>query len=85
MATPHVSGILALVLQKDLEDNGEIDLDQEKAESLLEESTYSIEWYDATVIDPFGRQIVLKWDSSAIGSGLIQADKAIENLGQFIN
>jgi len=79
MATPHVSGVLALVLQKDIDD-GKIDLNQNSAEILLEESTIKITWYSATVLDPYtGEYVTVEWSDNAVGSGLIQADYAIDN------
>jgi subtilisin family serine protease len=79
MATPHVSGVLALVLQKDLLTDNEIDLNQTLAENLLESSTLPITWYSATVREPSGSIVTYTWGSNATGSGLIQADKVIEN------
>lgn len=79
MATPHVSGVLALVLQLDLEEDWVIDLDQSKAEELLEESTFKIDWYEAEVLDPSGKLVKFEWNDKAVGSGLIQADLVIEN------
>jgi Subtilisin-like serine proteases len=78
MATPHVSGVLALVLQKDMEDS-KIDLNQTLAERLLETSTLRIEWHNATVLNPDGSASYLEWSDNAIGSGLIQADLVISN------
>ncbi len=79
MATPHVSGVLALVLQLDLED-GDVDLGQAEAEELLEKSTFKIDWYEAYVLDPSsGGFVKFEWSDDAVGSGLIQADLAIEN------
>jgi subtilisin family serine protease len=79
MATPHVSGVLALVLQKDLLTDNEIDLNQTLAENLLESSTLPITWYSATVREPSGSIVTYTWGPNATGSGLIQADKVIEN------
>jgi subtilisin family serine protease len=78
MATPHVSGVLALVLQKDMMD-GKIDLNQTLAEELLENSTLKIYWHSATVRNPDGSTTTLTWGDNATGSGLIQADLVIEN------
>ncbi|MEM2005268.1 MAG: S8 family serine peptidase [Zestosphaera sp.] len=79
MATPHVSGVLALVLQKDLED-GDIYLDQKSAEELLESSTFKIDWFSAQVFDPVsGTFVTYSWDSTAIGEGLVQADLVVNN------
>ncbi len=79
MATPHVSGVLALVLQKDLED-GNIDLDQDAAENLLESTAFPITWYSANVINPStGNYETVAWGPDAIGSGLVQADAAVSS------
>ena len=79
MATPHVSGIIALLLQKDMQD-GVIDLNQTLVEELLEQSTLKITWYEATVYDPIVEDYVtLSWNDTAVGSGLIQADLVINN------
>ncbi len=85
MATPHVSGVLALVLQADMMD-GEIDLNQELAEELLEASTLKITWYSVTVYNPVtGMYETVTWGDDAMGSGLIQADLAVENLESYIS
>ena len=78
MATPHVSGVLALLLQLDIAD-GKIDLSQKLAEKILEESSYRITWYRAKVYNPIqGMYKEVQWSENAVGNGLIQADKAIE-------
>lgn len=85
MAAPHVSGVLALVLQKDMED-GNIDLNQTLAERLLEVSTLKITWYSATVYNPeTGTYETVTWGDNAVGSGLIQADLVVQNLQNFIS
>ncbi len=77
MATPHVSGVLALMLQKDMLD-GRIDLTQAKAEEILESTAFKITWHSATVFDPItGSYVTLTWGDNAVGSGLVQADKAV--------
>ncbi len=79
MATPHMSGTLALVLQLDLAD-GNIDLNQTLAEELLEQSTLKITWYSTIVYDPIEETyITIEWGDNAVGSGLIQADLVVEN------
>ncbi|MET1128514.1 MAG: S8 family serine peptidase, partial [Thermoproteota archaeon] len=81
MATPHVSGLLALLLQLDLESDGDIDLNQTYAEQLLESTALSITWYSATVYDPLAGYFVnITWGANATGSGLVQADRAVEYL-----
>jgi len=77
MATPHVSGVLALMLQKDMRD-GSINLTQDKAEYILESTALEITWYEATVYDPtIGGYVTVTWGDDAVGSGLIQADAAV--------
>lgn len=77
MAAPHVSGVLALVLQRDMED-GHIDLDQYGAEALLEETAFPVGPGSAMVIDPFtGNYVTVSWGADASGSGLVQADAAV--------
>jgi len=79
MATPHVSGVLALVLQADLED-GTLDLNQALAEKLLEGSTLRLTWYSAEVYNPETRRTeTVSWGDNAVGAGLILADLAVEN------
>ncbi|OYT47296.1 MAG: hypothetical protein B6U85_05555 [Desulfurococcales archaeon ex4484_42] len=79
MATPHVRGILALVLQLDMKD-GKIDLNQTLAEELLENSTFKITWHNAAVYDPIiSAYKTVKWGDDAVGSGLIQAVLVIHN------
>lgn len=79
-AAPHVSGVVALALQKDLSD-GELDLNQSVIEGLLKDKAFKITWYKATVYDPVVRdRVTYSWDGSALGSGLVLADKVIEGL-----
>jgi subtilisin family serine protease len=78
MATPHVSGALAILLQLDMMD-GKIDLNQTLAEEILEESAYKITWNSAKVYDPTqGKVVEVMWSDNAVGNGLLQIDKAIE-------
>jgi subtilisin family serine protease len=78
MATPHVSGALAILLQLDMMD-GKIDLNQALAEEILEESAYKITWNSAKVYDPTqGKVVEVMWSDNAVGNGLLQIDKAIE-------
>jgi len=77
-AAPHVSGILALILQKDLIDR-KLDLNQSTIEDLLKESTFSITWNEATVYDIITEGLITySWGDDALGSGLVLADKVIE-------
>jgi len=75
MATPHVTGVIALMLQKSP------NLTQEDVEYILESTALDI---------PPGSMLVYgngpqgwtwythEWDKTATGAGLIQADEAIE-------
>ncbi|NJE25578.1 Subtilisin DY [Thermococcus sp. MV5] len=77
MATPHVSGIVALMLEKDMED-GVIDLNQTIVESILENTAMPITWDNAWVVDPGTLNwTLITWDTDAVGSGLVQADAAV--------
>ncbi|ASJ00612.1 S8 family peptidase [Thermococcus gorgonarius] len=81
MATPHVSGIVALMLQKDMED-GKIDLTQAEVENILENTAMPITWYSAWVINPStGQPEEVTWGPDAVGSGLVQADAAVGAVG----
>jgi len=67
-------------------DDGDIDLIQSLAEELLEGSAYEIIWYNASVYDPLQGGIVeVSWGGNAIGSGLIQADNAVELFLEWSN
>ncbi len=79
MATPHVSGVLALMLQADMLVHGKVSLNQAKAEEILENTALKITWYSARVYDPIiGGYVTLTWEKDAVGSGLIQADNAVK-------
>jgi len=76
-AAPHVSGIVALMLQKDLMD-GKLDHNQSTIESILKETAFEITWNEAEVYDPIvGGYITYYWDDNALGSGLVLADNAV--------
>ena len=78
MATPHVSGIIALMLEKDMKD-GVIDLNQTRVENILESTAMPITWKNASVYDIIeDNWTLIEWDSDAVGSGLVQADAAVE-------
>jgi len=76
VATPHVSGVLALMLQADMLD-GSIDLTQELAECILNETAFKVGPGSATVLSPEGTVVTHVWGANAVGSGLILADKAV--------
>jgi subtilisin family serine protease len=75
MATPHVSAVAALILQK------KPDLTQSEVESILKSTTLPISPGSMEVYD-YGSQgwawYTMEWNETATGKGLIQADKAIE-------
>jgi len=74
MATPHVSGIVALMLQKNPT------MAALAIEPILETSCVSIPTTSAWVINPFtGNPEEMTWGSDATGAGIIQADLAISN------
>jgi len=78
MATPHVSGIVALMLEKDMEEDGHVDLTQAEVENILESTAMPITWYSAWVYDIIeGNWTLIEWGPDAVGSGLVQADAAV--------
>lgn len=72
MATPHVSAVVALMLQKDPS------LNQAQVESILKSTALPIPAGSATVFDiiSFSYQ-TYSWGSDATGAGLIQANLAV--------
>jgi subtilisin family serine protease len=78
MATPHVSGIVALMLQKDMGD-GDQDLTPSDIETILETTALSISAGSASVYMPGVGYYTVTWGSDATGAGIIQADLAISN------
>ena len=66
MATPHVAGLVALMLEKDGS------LDQPQVESILETTALLIPAGSATVAGE-----TFTWGSDATGAGLVQADQAL--------
>jgi subtilisin family serine protease len=75
MATPHVSAVAALILQK------KPDLTQSEVEYILKSTALPISPGSMEVYD-YGSQgwawYTMEWNETATGKGLIQADKAIE-------
>jgi subtilisin family serine protease len=71
MATPHVSGIVALMAQKDLE------LTASQAETILETTAVALPAGCRDVTDPSGAVYQFCWGSDANGAGLAQADTAL--------
>ena len=75
MATPHVSAVAALILQK------KPDLTQSEVEYILKSTALPIPPGSMEVYDygPLGwTWYTMEWDETATGAGLIQTDKAIE-------
>ncbi len=92
LATPSVAGIVALMLQKDLED-GTQDLTPADVESILEETAFTIKPGTALIyqVSEFGiygfeedwttvpgQFEYTSWGADATGAGLVQADAAID-------
>jgi subtilisin family serine protease len=73
MATPHVSGVVALMLQKNPT------LDQFKVESILKTTALTLPAGSLMVWDlsPTQGWYTYSWGSDATGSGLVQADAAV--------
>jgi subtilisin family serine protease len=71
MATPHVTGIVALMLQKNPS------LNQALVEEILKETALPIPNGSAYVYD-FDHWAEFSWYSNATGAGLVQADAALE-------
>jgi subtilisin family serine protease len=75
MATPHISAVVALMLQKNPS------LTQSEVEYILKSTALPILPGSMVVFDygPYGwTWYTMEWDETATGKGLIQADKAIE-------
>ena len=76
-ATPHVAGVIALLLEADMED-GNQDLTAAEVEYILEDSALPIQTTSAWVFDPFeGFPVLISWGSDATGAGIVQADVAL--------
>ncbi len=71
MASPHVAGLVALMLEKDPT------LSAAEAESILEDTALAIPAGSAVVNDGSGRMVTFTWGVDATGSGLAQADAAL--------
>lgn len=70
MATPHVTGIVALMLQKNP------NLNQTQVEEILKTTALPIPEGSASVYD-FDHWAEFSWYSNATGAGLVQADEAL--------
>lgn len=73
MATPHVAGIIAQMLEKNPS------LEQSDVETILKTTALPIPPGSATVFDlsPVQDWYTYSWDSDATGAGLVQADDAV--------
>lgn len=82
MATPHVSGIVVLMLQADVESNSQQTLAVADIESILKSTALEIPApSSAWIVDPFtGEPVEVSWSADATGAGLVQAHAAIETI-----
>jgi len=71
MASPHVAGIVALMLQKDFS------LTAADAESILEGSAIYLGPGTRMILTPWGTTENPSWDEDATGAGLVSADAAL--------
>ena len=71
MAAPHVTGTVALMLEKD----GALDASQ--AESILESTAVPLPAGCRDVTQPTGTTSPVCWEADATGAGLLQADAAV--------
>lgn len=70
MATPHVTGIIALMLEKNPT------LNQVQVESILKTTALDIPAGSAYIFD-YDHWATISWGADATGSGLVQADAAV--------
>ncbi|MBN1859380.1 S8 family serine peptidase [Candidatus Bipolaricaulota bacterium] len=78
MAAPHVTGLVALMLEVN------VLLDAPAVESILESEALEIAPGSAWVIDPTLGVIEFTWGSNGTGSGLIQAEQALTAAAVFV-
>jgi len=71
MATPHVTGIVALMAQKDAA------LTAGDAETILEASALRLGTGPVTITNPSGSTTAISWGTDATGAGLVQVDAAL--------
>lgn len=71
MAAPHVTGIVALMLQKNPA------LSANDAEEILEETAIPLPAGSRTVYTPYGTTTTISWEADATGAGLATADAAL--------
>ena len=75
MASPHVAGIAALLLQKNPA------LNQSQVENILETTAIALQPGCRNVVDPTVGPTSFCWESDAAGAGLVTADAALAALG----
>jgi subtilisin family serine protease len=75
MASPHVAGLVALMLEKDPT------LTAADVEAILETTALWIPAGSASVNDGSGQTVEISWGSNATGSGLALADAALAAVG----
>lgn len=73
MASPHVAGLVALMAQKDST------LTANDAEAILESTAMALPAGTRTIMDPNLGSIEVSWGSDATGSGLVNAEKALDD------
>lgn len=78
MASPHVAGIVALMLHK------KPDLKARDAEIILERSAIYLAPGHRTVRSPNGTIKTITWNADATGHGLVTADAALNYLDTYI-
>jgi subtilisin family serine protease len=71
MASPHVAGLVSLMLQK------QANLQQSRVEEILKLSSWPIAAGSKTIVGPSGVTEVVSWGSDATGSGLIDVVRAL--------
>ena len=71
MASPHVAGIVALMLQKNP------GLTAAEAEAILEGSAIRLPPGTQTILNPWGTTEDPSWDTNATGAGMVDADAAL--------
>jgi subtilisin family serine protease len=71
MASPHVAGLVSLMLQK------KSNLQQSQVEGILKSSSWPMAAGSKSIVGPSGATEVVSWGSDATGSGLVDAVRAL--------